>query len=199
MGSEKNHRFFINPTGRARTLKQFTTMATKKVTSKREINNVLDNLVEVERSPRYADCAKEYTYTSGTFRCTIDTYGTTLEEQKKMLIHRASCLDRYSIITPAELNRRSNRLQRAMAFIGEHRELIPLLRYCHHLTSGGRRIGFAKMVELYTRTATLPDMVYYQDRDYHIKGVGYRCSSGITHISELIEQVPYIPKAWRCA
>lgn len=100
---------------------------------------------------------------------------------------------------PKGMDDRSNRLQRAMAFIGEHRELIPLLRYCHHLTSGGRRIDFSEMVVLYTRTSTLPDMVYYQDRDYHIKGVGYRCSSGITHISELIEQVPYLPKAWRCA
>lgn len=163
-------------------------MATKKVTSKREINNVLDNLVEVERSARYADCAKEYTYTSGTFRCTIDTYGTTLEEQKELLRHRANCLDRYSIITPAELNRRSNRLQRAMAFIGEHREMIPFL---HFYESRKEAKGYTAILNEWRR------------RGGTVSPIMETLTTGrpinVPYISDLVAQLPYIPKAWRCA
>lgn len=163
-------------------------MATKKVTSKREINNVLDNLVEVERSARYADCAKEYTYTSGTFRCTIDTYGTTIEEQKKMLIHRASCLDRYSIITPAELNRRSNRLQRAMAFIGEHRELVPFL---HFYESRKDAKGYTAILNEWRRQGgTVSPIMETLTNGRPIN---------VPYISDLVAQLPYLPKAWRCA
>lgn len=164
-------------------------MATKKVTSKREINNVLDNLVEVERSASYADCPKEYTYTSGTFRCTIDTYGTTLEEQKKMLIHRASCLDRYSIITPAELNRRSNRLQRAMAFIGEHREIIPFLAYYQERRKSK---GFTAIYNDWKRKGGAPSPI--------MDGwANYGRSIKQPELGDLVAQLPYIPKAWRCA
>lgn len=163
-------------------------MATKKVTSKREINNVLDNLVEVERSARYADCAKEYTYTSGTFRCTIDTYGTTLEEQKELLRHRANCLDRYSIITPAELNRRSNRLQRAMAFIGEHREMILFL---HFYESRKEAKGYTAILNEWRR------------RGGTVSPIMETLTTGrpinVPYISDLVAQLPYIPKAWRCA
>lgn len=163
-------------------------MATKKVTSKREINNVLDNLVEVERSARYADCPKEYTHTSGTFRCHIDTYGTTIEEQKKMLIHRASCLDRYSIITPAELNRRSNRLQRAMAFIGEHREMIPFL---HFYESRKDAKGYTAILNEWKRQGgTVSPIMETLTNGRPIN---------VPYISDLVAQLPYLPKAWRCA
>ena len=163
-------------------------MATKKVTSKREINNVLDNLVEVERSARYADCPKEYTYTSGTFRCTIDTYGTTIEEQKKMLIHRASCLDRYSIITPAELNRRSNRLQRAMAFIGEHRELVPFL---HFYESRKDAKGYTAILNEWRRQGGTVSPI--------METLTTGRPINVPYISDLVAQLPYLPKAWRCA
>lgn len=171
-------------------------MATKKVTSKREINNVLDNLVEVERSASYADCPKEYNYTSGTFRCHIDTYGTTIEEQKKMLIHRASCLDRYSIITPAELNRRSNRLQRAMAFIGEHREMIPFLMWVYEHTRQGSTMETA--VSDYKKEHGQPQFVT-REYSYYSKDGRWSFAPKGLYESELVAQVPYLPKAWRCA
>ena len=163
-------------------------MATKKVTSKREINNVLDNLVEVERSARYADCPKEYTYASGTFRCTIDTYGTTIEEQKKMLIHRASCLDRYSIITPAELNRRSNRLQRAMAFIGEHREMIPFLHF-YEIRKDAK--GYTAILNEWRRQGGTVSPI--------METLTTGRPINVPYISDLVAQLPYLPKAWRCA
>ena len=163
-------------------------MATKKVTSKREINNVLDNLVEVERSARYADCPKEYIYTSGTFRCHIDPYGTTIEEQKKMLIHRASCLDRYSIITPAELNRRSNRLQRAMAFIGEHREMIPFL---HFYESRKDAKGYTAILNEWRRQGGTVSPI--------METLTTGRPINVPYISDLVAQLPYLPKAWRCA
>lgn len=178
-------------------------MATKR-TKTENIKTQVDNLIE---SAQHTDTRgwqghEREVYTmqgAGTFTAEYETTsGWTREQMEEELRRRARRLASRRMM-PKGMDDRSNRLQRAMAFIGEHRELIPLLRYCHHLTSGGRRIDFSEMVVLYTRTATLPDMVYYQDRDYHIKGVGYRCASGITHISELIEQVPYLPKAWRCA
>ena len=186
--------------------KQFTTMATKRTKTEREnLKKQMETIIETAqytdtRSWR-GDTREVYTmHHSGTFTAEyeIRPTGWTRAEMEEELRRRARKLASRRML-PKGMDDRSNRLQRAMAFIGEHRELIPLLRYCHHLTSGGRRISFTDIVVLYTRTATLPDMVYYQDRDYHIKGVGYRCSSGITHISELIEQVPYLPKAWRCA
>lgn len=175
---------------------------TKRENLKKQMETIIETAQYTDTRSWRGDTREVYTmHHSGTFTAEyeIRPTGWTRAEMEEELRRRARRIDNRRVINAQKLDLRSNRLQRAMAFIGEHRELIPLLRYCHLLTSGGRRIGFAKMVELYTRTATLPDMVYYQDRDYHIKGVGYRCSSGITHISELIEQVPYLPKAWRCA
>ena len=178
-------------------------MATKR-TKTENIKTQVDNLIESAQhtATRGWQGHEREVYTmqgAGTFTAEYETSsGMTREQMEEELRRRARKLASRRML-PKGMDDRSTRLQRAMLFIGEHRELIPLLRYCHLLTSGGRRIDFSEMVVLYTRTATLPDMVYYQDRDYHIKGVGYRCSSGITHISELIEQVPYLPKAWRCA
>lgn len=172
-------------------------MATRKVTSKNEFAKIASNLTIQEQGAGYEKYAPVYEYREGSFRCSIHTDGTTLEEQKELLRHRASCLDRYSIITPAELNRRSNRLQQALAFIGAHRELIPLLMYAHLLTSGGRKISFNKIVDLYIRTATLPEIVYLDRGNYEIAGVKFLSKSGVYNVWELIAQVPYLPKAWR--
>lgn len=172
--------------------KNYITMAMKKVTSKREINRVLDNLVEVERSECYADCPKEYTYTSGTFRCTIDTYGTTLEEQKELLRHRANCLDRYGIITPAELNRRSKQMQLAMAFIGEHRELIPFLEYV------SKRADKNKASKEYVRNLrNIPAVVLeYTQRSPRLSW-WKKNNDDFPPLSCLLDELPRIPMAWR--
>lgn len=167
-------------------------MAIKKVTSKREINRVLNNFVEVERNECYADCPKEYTYTSGTFRCTIDTYGTTLEEQKELLRHRANYLDRYGIITPAELNRRSKQMQLAMAFIGEHRELIPFLEYV------SKRADKDKAAKEYVRTSRdIPAVVLeYTQRSPRLTW-WKKNNEDFPPLSCLLDELPRIPMAWR--
>lgn len=171
-------------------------MATKKVTSKREINNVLDNLVEVERSASYADCAKEYTYTSGTFRCTIDTYGTTLEEQKELLRRRALRIDNRRDINTQKLDLRSNRLQRAMAFIGEHREMIPFLTHVSDSIRQG--VSMDDAVADYCNKHGRPTFVH-RDYNHRTRDYFYNFAPRGYYESELVAQVPYLPKAWRCA
>lgn len=175
------------------------TKRTKTESIKTQVDNLIESAQHTDTRSWRGDTREVYTmHHSGTFTAEyeIRPTGWTRAEMEEELRRRARKLASRRMM-PKGMDDRSNRLQRAMAFIGEHRELIPLLRYCHHLTSGGRRISFTDIVVLYTRTATLPDMVYYQDRDYHIKGVGYRCKSGVDHIDDLIGQVPYIPRAWR--
>ena len=177
-------------------------MATKRTKTeniKTQVENLIESAQHTDTRSWRGDTREVYTMQgAGTFTAEyeIRPTGWTREEMEEELRRRARKLASRRML-PKGMDDRSTRLQRAMLFIGEHRELIPLLRYCHHLTSGGRRISFTDIVVLYTHPATLPDMVYYQDRDYHIKGVGYRCKSGVDHIDELIGQVPYIPRAWR--
>lgn len=174
-----------------------TKTTTKRENLKAQMDAIIDNAQHTDTRGTRGHEREVYTMTHGTtFRAEYEATATMTREQwEEELRARARRIQNRRMM-PTGMNDRSNRLQRAMTFIGEHRELIPLLRYCHHLTSGGRRIGFTDIVVLYTRTATLPDMVYYQDRGYHIKGVGYLEKSGIWHIEDLVAEVPYLPKAW---
>lgn len=171
-------------------------MATKKVTSKNQFAKIAEGLTIQEQGKGYEHCAPVYEYREGTFRCSIDTVNGSIEESIDRLKHAASCLDRYSIITPAELNRRSNRLQRAMAFIGEHREMIPFLTWVYSHTKHGSSVESA--VSEYKKKYGQPQFVTREYSYYSKDGRWSFAPKGI-YESELVAQVPYLPKAWRCA
>lgn len=163
-------------------------MATKKVTSKNQFAKIAEGLTIQEQGKGYEYCAPVYEYREGTFRCSIDIVNGSIEESIVRLKHAASCLDRYSIITPAELNRRSNRLQRAMAFIGEHREMIPFLRFYESRKDAK---GYTAILNEWRRQGGTVSPI--------METLTNGRSINVPYISDLVAQLPYLPKAWRCA
>ena len=100
-------------------------MATKKVTLKNEVSNILNNMQEVERPAHLSECPKEYKYQEGSFKCYVDTSVMSLEEVKKMIADNAVKLNRnLRHFHASELNQRSSSFQKALAYIGENRHLL---------------------------------------------------------------------------
>lgn len=57
----------------------------KKVSLKKEIGGILDNLQELERPAIYDGCPKEYQYKANGFKCNVDTSVMNLDDMKKLI------------------------------------------------------------------------------------------------------------------
>lgn len=62
-----------------------TYMAMKKVSLKKEVTNIMDNLQEVERPAIYKECPKEYQYKTNGFKCNVDTSVMNMDDMKKLI------------------------------------------------------------------------------------------------------------------
>ena len=175
-------------------------MATKR-TKTENIKTQVDNLIE---SAQHTDTRgwqghEREVYTmqgTGTFTAEYETSsGMTREQMEEELRRRARKLASRRML-PKGMDDRSNRLQRAMAFIGEHREMIPFLQYMNETTRGGVRMNDA--VEVYCAAHGRPEWIerkwnnLFRSYDYHF------APKGIYEV-DLVSQAPYVPKAWRCA
>ena len=179
-------------------------MATKRTKTKREnLKKQMETIIETAqytdtRSWR-GDTREVYTmHHSGTFTAEyeIRPTGWTRAEMEEELRRRARRIDNRRDINTQKLDLRSNRLQRAMAFIGEHREMIPFLQYMNETTRGGVRMNDA--VEVYCAAHGRPEWIerkwnnLFRAYDYHFAPKGI-------YEADLVSQAPYVPKVWRCA
>lgn len=181
-------------------LKQ-TTMATKR-TKTENIKTQVDNLIESAQhtATRGWQGHEREVYTmqgAGTFTAEYEiTSGWTREQIEEELRRRARRIDNRRDINTQKLDLRSNRLQRAMAYIGEHREMISFLQYMNETTRGGVRMNDA--VEVYCAAHGRPEWIerkwnnLFRTYDYHFAPKGI-------YEADLVSQAPYLPKAWRCA
>ena len=168
----------------------------KKVTAKNELNKIVENLTIQEQGKGYEHCAPVYEYREGIFRCTIDTCNTTIEEQLQNLKKAASSLDRIGSRSSAELNRRSNKIQEVLAYIGSHRELIPFFSVLHEWTGKHPDQTAQDAVHEYRKNNTLPACVKVEYQAFRGKRAYYGLGCKMPAIAEVLEQLPYIPKAW---
>ena len=175
-------------------------MATKR-TKTESIKTQVDNLIESAQhtATRGWQGHEREVYTmqgTGTFTAEYEiTSGWTREQIEEELRRRARRIAARRML-PKGMDDRSNRLQRAMAFIGEHREMIPFLTWVYSHTKHGRSVESA--VSEYKKKYGQPQFVTREYNYYSKDGRWSFAPKGI-YESELVAQVPYLPKAWRCA
>lgn len=169
----------------------------KKVSLKNEIGGILDNLQEVERPARYDGCPKEYKYQEGGFKCYVGTDVLFLEDAKKMISDNADRLNRnLRHFHASELNKRSNNFQKAMAYIGEHRHLIPFFRFVdEYLHENPKKSETEAVREWKKKHKSLPAEVTFESWGYGSQG-SYTLGDKLPHIATVAAQIPYLPKAW---
>lgn len=162
----------------------------KKVSLKKEIGGMLDNLQEVERPARYDGCPKEYKYQEGGFKCYVGTDVLTLEDAKKFIAQNVGRLARANTTPRSVIERRSNNFQKAMAYIGEHRHLIPFLRFLDNFVRSHEGKSEYDAIREYKKKNQLP-------LELHHEGYGiYSFGPKLPYIGVFVEQLPYLPKAW---
>ena len=175
-------------------------MATKR-TKTENIKTQVDNLIESAQhtATRGWQGHEREVYTmqgTGTFTAEYETSsGMTREQMEEELRRRARKLASRRML-PKGMDDRSTRLQRAMLFIGEHREMIPFLTWVYSHTKHGRSVESA--VSEYKKKYGQPQFVTREYSYYSKDGRWSFAPKGI-YESELVAQVPYLPKAWRCA
>ena len=99
----------------------------KKESVKKQIETLLGTSEEVFQSKGVSD----FKVTSGNFKGWYAAKIDDEENRREMEEHlrkRAADVARGHVISRAEVERRSNNFQKALAYIGEHRHLIPFLR-----------------------------------------------------------------------
>lgn len=175
-------------------------MATKR-TKTENIKTQVDNLIESAQhtATRGWQGHEREVYTmqgAGTFTAEYEiTSGWTREQIEEELRRRARRIAARRML-PKGMDDRSNRLQRAMAFIGEHREMIPFLTWVYSHTKHGRSVESA--VSEYKKKYGQPQFVT-REYSYYSKDGRWSFAPKGLYESELVAQVPYLPKAWRCA
>lgn len=175
-------------------------MATKR-TKTENIKTQVDNLIESAQhtATRGWQGHEREVYTmqgAGTFTAEYEiTSGWTREQIEEELRRRARRIAARRML-PKGMDDRSNRLQRAMAYIGEHREMIPFLTWVYSHTKHGRSVESA--VSEYKKKYGQPQFVT-REYSYYSKDGRWSFAPKGLYESELVAQVPYLPKAWRCA
>lgn len=167
-------------------------MATKRIKTenlKTQVENLLESAQHTDTRLWYGDTREVYTmHTAGTFRAEYETTpGWTREMVEEELRRRARRIAARRML-PKGMDDRSNRLQRAMAFIGEHREMIPFL---HFYESRKDAKGYTAILNEWRRKGgTVSPIMETLTNGRPIN---------VPYISDLVAQLPYLPKAWRYA
>lgn len=175
------------------------TTKTKRENLKKQMDTIIETAQYTDTRSWRGDTREVYTmHHSGTFTAEyeIRPTGWTRAEMEEELRRRARRIDNRRDINTQKLDLRSNRLQRAMAYIGEHREMIPFLTWVYDHTRQGSTMETA--VSDYKKEHGQPQFVT-REYSYYSKDGRWSFAPKGLYESELVAQVPYLPKAWRCA
>lgn len=162
----------------------------KKESVKKQIDAMLGTSEEVFQSKGVSD----FKVTSGNFKGWYAAKIDDEENRREMEEHlrkRAAAVARGHVISRAEVERRSNNFQKALAFIGENRHLIPFLRFLDDYVRSHEGKSEYDAIREYKKKNQLPPELYHE-------GYGiYSFGTKMPHISIFVEQLPVLPKAWK--
>ena len=176
-------------------------MATKTTKRQESLKKQVENLIESAQhtDTRGLSGSEREVYTmqgAGTFTAEYETTpGWTREMMEEELRRRARRIQNRRA-PQKTIEDRSTRLQRAMLYIGQHREMIPFLEYMNDAIRQGLRIHDA--ADVYCMAHGRPEFVQRKWNE-SFRSYDYTFSPKDIFATDLIGQVPYIPRAWRCA
>ena len=176
-------------------------MATKRIKTeniKTQVENLIESAQHTDTRSWRGDTREVYTIQgAGTFTAEyeIRPTGWTREELEEELRRRARKIASRRML-PKGMDDRSTRLQRAMLFIGQHREMIPFLLYVSDSIRQG--IDMDDAVATYCEQHGRPEYVRRERAYSHVvcRYVYYFAPEGF-YEADLLAEAPYIPQAWR--
>lgn len=169
----------------------------KKVSLKNEIGGMLETSQEVYEFRERGELMAERQIKQGNFKASFVSSKEDEENRRlaeEYIRKRAEQINRQLRHFPAsELNKRSDRFQKALAYVCEHRHLVPLLAYVHE-KSKGCTVNYWKLANDYAKKngGMPPELI----------GNGERKKAKEFDISRTedfylsVDQVPLFPKAW---
>ena len=167
----------------------------KRMSLKNEIGNILESSAYLKEDRNgWGEDVSIYQAESGNFKCSFavsDRY--PLEEAVEDLKKRAECMFRKP---RAKIDRGQN-FQKALLYINEHREVIPIVKFLRDKCSERKKVQLFmnKWVEMYAeKFGVKPSCVepYYYPGftrlDYYF--IGHRSPESLYEVADMI------PKAW---
>lgn len=168
----------------------------KKVSLKNEIGGMVESAEEMFWTGETTDLEVK----SGNFKgwYTVKTGDESSHQQMEEFLRKQA--ERVSRqlrhFSASELNERSNNFQKAMAFIGEHRHLIPFFRFVdEYLHEDPKKSETDAVREWKKKNKSLPAEVTFQSWGFGSQG-SYTLGDKFPDIATVAAQIPYLPKAW---
>ena len=167
----------------------------KKVSLKKEVANIMDNLEELERPAIYKECPKEYQYKANGFKCNVDTSVKNLDDMKKFIASNVNRLNRAFTTPRSVIERRSNKFQKALAYIGEHRHLIPFFRFLYDWTHEHPDKSVQDGIREYRKAHKVLPSELIGESGWG-RSTYYHLGTKQPELATIIAQIPVLPKAW---
>lgn len=174
-----------------------STKRTKTENLKTQVENLIESAQHTDTRSWRGDTREVYTMQgAGTFTAEyeIRPTGWTREEMEEELRRRARRIAARRML-PKGMDDRSTRLQRAMLYISQHREMIPFLTHVSTHASADLK-DMTDVIDAYCATHGRPTFVHRDWNNYRRTHFYTFAPKGIEE-SDLLGQVPYIPRAWR--
>lgn len=172
----------------------------KKASLKKEIGGMLEAAQEVYEFRERGELMAERQIKNGNFKASFVSSKEDEESRRlaeEYIRKRAEQFNRQLRHFPAsELNERSNNFQKAMAYIGEHRHLIPFFRFVdEYLHENPKKSETDAVREWKKKHKSLPAEVTFESWGYGSQG-NYTLGDKLPDIATVAAQIPYLPKAW---
>lgn len=168
----------------------------KKENLKKQFAEMLEGAQDVYEFTQYGKTVTEHQMNSGTFRasfvsCKDDAESRQMAEE--YIRKRISEVNRNRNIPRSVLEKRSNKFQQALAYISEHRHLVPLLVYVYN-KSQGTTVNYWKLAKDYAKkNGGMPAELIDNGERKKAKEFDM-CRT--EDFYNAVAQVPSFPKAW---
>lgn len=166
----------------------------KKESVKKQIDAMLETAEEVFWTKKETDLKM----TSGNFKGWYSIKPGDEESRRIMEEHlrkRAAEVSRGHVISRAEMERRSNNFQKALAYIGEHRHLIPFFRFLYDWTHEHPDKSVQDGIREYRKAHKVLPSELIGESGWG-RSTYYHLGTKQPELATVIAQIPVLPKAW---
>ena len=171
----------------------------KKENIKKQFDEMLEGAQDVYEFTQYGEKVTEHQMKSGTFRASFVSVKDNEESRRlaeEYIRKRAAEVNRKRSTPRSVVERRSNQFQQGLAFINEHRHLIPFFRFVYeYLQKHPTKSDTDAVKEWKKKHKSLPAEVTFKSYWYDPQG-GYTLGDKMPSIGTVAYQIPVLPKAW---
>lgn len=165
---------------------------------KESVKKQIETMLEAAQEVYWCKDATELQASSGKFKahyCMKPGDEESRRNIEEYLRKRAASVARGHVISRAETERRSNNFQKALAYIGEHRHLIPFFRFLYDWTHEHPDKSVQDGIREYRKkfkqlpAELVKESGYGRDTYFHL-------GTKQPELATVIVQIPVLPKAW---